>query len=383
MGIGYSNGFPEWWTAGAIVSGAYFGDKMSALSDTTVLAASTAKVPLFSHIRYMMYTTVPTFVIALLIYTVAGLCIYDSNSVISNELVDALHGVFNISPWLLVVPAFTFTLIAKKVPALLTLFLSMLAACVAMLIFQPEIVAGIGGSEVLLCDPDDAGGRAELLHAAVFAAVAGLCLVAVENQMSDLTACTVHTVDHLAAHHDTTADTGAKGGKDHVVAALTATLPAFTQGGHGGIVTGLHGQTCKLGQLLLNIKYTPAQIDALIYCAVLQYRAGNTDTDADDSALFCAGLRHVTQHRCGNVRQDLLATVCGDRGDLPLVQQVAGFVKIGDLDGRAAQIYAVTISHMLASIGISYIIYYLFKKIHSAMVFWPGFSLSLCDTLLN
>jgi NhaC family Na+:H+ antiporter len=149
MGIGEAEGYSEGWVAGAIISGAYFGDKMSALSDTTVLAASTAKVPLFSHIRYMMYTTVPTFVIALLIYTVAGLCLYDSNSAISNELVDALHGVFNISPWLLVVPAFTFTLIAKKVPALLTLFLSMLAACVAMLIFQPTIVAGIGGSEVL------------------------------------------------------------------------------------------------------------------------------------------------------------------------------------------------------------------------------------------
>ena len=149
MGIGYSNGFPEWWTAGAVISGAYFGDKMSALSDTTVLAASTAKVPLFAHIRYMMYTTVPTFIITLLIYTIAGLCIYDSNSVISNELVDALHGVFNISPWLLAVPIFTFTLIAKKVPALLTLFLSMLAACVAMLIFQPSIVAQIGGGEAL------------------------------------------------------------------------------------------------------------------------------------------------------------------------------------------------------------------------------------------
>ena len=149
MGIGYSNGFPEWWTAGAVISGAYFGDKMSALSDTTVLAASTAKVPLFAHIRYMMYTTVPTFIITLLIYTIAGLCIYDSNSVISNELVDALHGVFNISPWLLAVPIFTFTLIAKKVPALLTLFLSMLAACVAMLIFQPSIVAQIGGGESL------------------------------------------------------------------------------------------------------------------------------------------------------------------------------------------------------------------------------------------
>ena len=149
MGIGYSNGFPEWWTAGAIISGAYFGDKMSALSDTTVLAASTAKVPLFAHIRYMMYTTIPSFVIALLIYTVAGLCMYDSSSVMSSELIDALHQNFNVSPWLLIVPLFTFSLIAFKVPALVTLFLSMLSACVAMLVFQPSLVAAIGGGEVL------------------------------------------------------------------------------------------------------------------------------------------------------------------------------------------------------------------------------------------
>lgn len=149
MGIGYSNGFPEWWTAGAIISGAYFGDKMSALSDTTVLAASTAKVPLFAHIRYMMYTTIPSFVIALLIYTVAGLWMYDSSSVMSSELIDALHQSFNVSPWLLIVPLFTFSLIAFKVPALVTLFLSMLSACVAMLVFQPSLVAAIGGGEVL------------------------------------------------------------------------------------------------------------------------------------------------------------------------------------------------------------------------------------------
>ena len=149
MGIGYSNGFPEWWTAGAVISGAYFGDKMSALSDTTVLAASTAKIPLFAHIRYMMYTTVPSFVIALIIYTVAGLWMYDSGNAMSSELVDALHQSFNISPWLLIVPIFTFTLIAFKVPALVTLFLSMLSACVAMLIFQPSLVAHIGGGELL------------------------------------------------------------------------------------------------------------------------------------------------------------------------------------------------------------------------------------------
>lgn len=149
MGIGYSNGFPEWWTAGAVISGAYFGDKMSALSDTTVLAASTAKVKLFDHIRYMMYTTVPSFTIALIIYIVAGLCLYDSSAAMSSELVVALEQSFNISPWLLIIPLFTFTLIFFKVPALVTLFLSMLSACVAMLIFQPQLVAQIGGSEVL------------------------------------------------------------------------------------------------------------------------------------------------------------------------------------------------------------------------------------------
>ncbi len=149
MGIGYSNGFPEWWTAGAVISGAYFGDKMSALSDTTVLAASTAKVPLFAHIRYMMYTTVPSFVVALVIYTVAGLCLYDSSNAMSSELIVALQGSFNISPWLLIVPLITFALIAFKVPALVTLFLSMLSACVAMLIFQPSLVAQIGGGDVL------------------------------------------------------------------------------------------------------------------------------------------------------------------------------------------------------------------------------------------
>ncbi|MBR5150742.1 MAG: sodium:proton antiporter [Bacteroidaceae bacterium] len=152
MGIGYSNGFPEWWTAGAVISGAYFGDKMSALSDTTVLAASTAKVPLFAHIRYMAYTTVPTFVITLIIYTIAGICLYDSGSVISKELANSLNATFNISPWLLLVPLFTFTLIAFKTPALLTLFLSMVSACVAMLIFQPSLVAQIGGSSELTFD---------------------------------------------------------------------------------------------------------------------------------------------------------------------------------------------------------------------------------------
>ena len=73
MGIGQAMGFPEGWVAGAIISGAYFGDKISLLSDTTVLASSTVGVPVFTHIRYMLYTTVPSMLVALAVFAVAGL----------------------------------------------------------------------------------------------------------------------------------------------------------------------------------------------------------------------------------------------------------------------------------------------------------------------
>ena len=72
MGIGKAQGFEEGWIAGAIISGAYFGDKVSPLSDTTILASSVTDTPLFTHIRYMMYTTVPSVVISLVIFTIAG-----------------------------------------------------------------------------------------------------------------------------------------------------------------------------------------------------------------------------------------------------------------------------------------------------------------------
>lgn len=146
MGIGYSIGFPVWWTAGAIISGAYFGDKMSPLSDTTVLASSTAGVTLFSHIRYLVYTTVPSMAIALIIYTVAGFYIYEGVEAVNDGLSEALSSSFNISGWLLLVPLITFILIVRRVPVLITLFISVVAASVAMLIMQPDVVASLGGT---------------------------------------------------------------------------------------------------------------------------------------------------------------------------------------------------------------------------------------------
>lgn len=145
MGIGKAEGFSEGWIAGAIISGAYFGDKISALSDTTVLAAASADVPLFKHIRYMMITTVPSFIIALT--TFFGISIFHTpeSSVQISELSEVLHSTFNISPWLLIVPLITALLIMRKLPALITLFAATIVACIAMVIFQPNIIATIGG----------------------------------------------------------------------------------------------------------------------------------------------------------------------------------------------------------------------------------------------
>ena len=147
MGVGEAQGYAEGWVAGAIISGAYFGDKVSALSDTTVLASSTVRVPLFEHIKYMTITTIPSFTIALTVFMVVSLTHEVDSSIHITELGTTLQGTFNISAWLLIVPAVTMILIAKRLPALVTLFLSVVMACVAMVIVQPEIVAEIGGEE--------------------------------------------------------------------------------------------------------------------------------------------------------------------------------------------------------------------------------------------
>lgn len=144
MGIGTAHGYSVGWTAGAIISGAYFGDKISPLSDTTVLASSVGEVPLFKHIRYMLITTVPSFTIALIIFLVASLMHADTAVTQSALFAEGLKSTFVISPWLLLVPVATGVLIALRMPATIVLFLSAAIAGVAMLIVQPDIVQHIG-----------------------------------------------------------------------------------------------------------------------------------------------------------------------------------------------------------------------------------------------
>ena len=144
MGIGRAQGFEEGWIAGAIISGAYFGDKVSPLSETTILAASVTDTPLFRHIRYMMITTVPSLIITLIIFTVAGFSHDASNTQHITEVATALNEKFHITPWLLIVPIATGILIARKIPSI-TLFLSTLLAGVFALIFQPELLQEVSG----------------------------------------------------------------------------------------------------------------------------------------------------------------------------------------------------------------------------------------------
>lgn len=145
MGIGKAQGFEEGWIAGAIISGAYFGDKVSPLSETTILAASVTDTPLFRHIRYMMITTVPSLIITLIIFTVAGLSHDASNTQHIAEVAAALNEKFHITPWLLIIPIATGILIARKVPSIITLFLSTLLAGIFALIFQPDLLREISG----------------------------------------------------------------------------------------------------------------------------------------------------------------------------------------------------------------------------------------------
>lgn len=150
VGIGTAQGYEPGWIAGAIISGAYFGDKVSPLSDTTVLASSSAGTPLFTHIRFMMVTTVPSFIITLIVFLVASLLHDEPSAAMAADFANDLRNTFNVSPWLLLVPVITAILIVRKVSAIATLFIAAVVAGVAALVFQPHILAAVANE----CTPD-------------------------------------------------------------------------------------------------------------------------------------------------------------------------------------------------------------------------------------
>lgn len=148
LGIGQALGINEGLVAGAIISGAYFGDKMSPLSDTTNLAPAMAGTDLFTHIRYMTYTTVPSLILTLLIYMGIGLLSSADGAVNDIEPVLAsINEKFEINGLLFIVPVVVILMIVRKVPAIPALLAGTLLGGVFALIFQPQIVAEVSGSQ--------------------------------------------------------------------------------------------------------------------------------------------------------------------------------------------------------------------------------------------
>jgi len=148
LGVGNAMGYNNAIVAGAIISGAYFGDKISPLSDTTNLASAMAGVDLFVHIRYMMYTTIPSITITLLIFLAIGFTKQgEINPESIREVQVAIKDTFTITPWLFLVPVFLFVIISKKVPALPAIFAGTLIGGIFAVIFQPQIIQQISGSD--------------------------------------------------------------------------------------------------------------------------------------------------------------------------------------------------------------------------------------------
>ncbi len=143
IGIGKALGFDIGIVAGAVISGAYFGDKMSPLSDTTNLAAAVSGSNLFEHIKYMTITTVPTICIALIFFVIYNLINLPSENLSNVDYIESINDYFYISPLLFIVPLIVIFMIYKKINPIVSLFVGTILAAVFSLIFQSELISNI------------------------------------------------------------------------------------------------------------------------------------------------------------------------------------------------------------------------------------------------
>ncbi|SMC51225.1 Na+/H+ antiporter NhaC [Cellulophaga tyrosinoxydans] len=148
VGIGTALGIPTGMIAGAVISGAYFGDKMSPLSDTTNLAPAMAGTDLFTHIKYMAFTTVPTILITLTVFTIISFNIDTTGKADISGLLRTIETTFTISPYLFIVPGVVILLILLKTKPLIALGVGVGLAAIFAMIFQTDVLATLHESEV-------------------------------------------------------------------------------------------------------------------------------------------------------------------------------------------------------------------------------------------
>ena len=146
VGIGSALGIPTGMIAGAVISGAYFGDKMSPLSDTTNLAPAMAGTDLFTHIKYMAYTTVPTIIVTLIVFAILSGTINTTGSADISDLLATIDNTFHISPWLFLVPGIVIAMILLKTKPLIALGIGVLLAAFFAFIFQSDVLTSLSDS---------------------------------------------------------------------------------------------------------------------------------------------------------------------------------------------------------------------------------------------
>lgn len=148
VGIGNAFNINPSIVAGAVISGAYFGDKMSPLSDTTNLASAIAGTDIFTHIRYLLYTTTPTYIITLIIFGIIGLFYHNTVDITETDaIITGMESTFHITPWLLLVPVLLAFIIIKKVPPVPAMLAGITLGVIFALIFQPQLIDNLTRSE--------------------------------------------------------------------------------------------------------------------------------------------------------------------------------------------------------------------------------------------
>ncbi|NRT12460.1 Na+/H+ antiporter NhaC [Flavobacterium sp. 14A] len=223
IGVGGALGFDLGMVAGAVISGAYFGDKLSPMSDTTNLAPAMAGTDLFTHIRYMTLTTIPTYIITLILFIILGLSVDIKGDVnIANLLAD-ISASFTVSAWLFLVPAIVIGLIVKKTEPLIALLIGTLLAAVFAVIFQPHILNQIAGVETMTF---------KSAYKGVMDAITGKVVIPTENK--------------------TLADLFTSGGMQKMLGTIWLIICAMV---FGGIMDAI-GALARISQTLLKLAHT-------------------------------------------------------------------------------------------------------------------------------
>jgi NhaC family Na+:H+ antiporter len=223
IGVGGALGFDLGMVAGAVISGAYFGDKLSPMSDTTNLAPAMAGTDLFTHIRYMTLTTIPTYIITLILFIILGLSVEIKGDVNISNLLRDIEASFTVSGWLFIVPAVVIGLIIKKTEPLIALLAGTLLAAVFAVFFQPQILNHIAGVDSMSFKSG---------YKAVMDAITGKVVVPTDNK--------------------TLTDLFTSGGMQKMLGTIWLILCAMV---FGGIMDAI-GALARISQTLLKLAHT-------------------------------------------------------------------------------------------------------------------------------